>query len=281
MNKSCTNIINIDDMNKIDIINNIDPKKIKITINFEESSVMTFNKFINNHLNLKDIYINNNYKLNIDLVNNYFELYLFFVECIENSYDYILNGNYEYKELFGNINTWNFCIFQNIMFNLPFTLDDIIYMPFDYIQENYINNDYKSLIRTIIHEKLHVGQRFNEVIWNKYINDKDSNWIKINFFDEQFKIIENNLKNNKTNLINDNEEFISNPDTYYINFKYLYKMNNKLYYAHYIFNSDNKNIFIRYFELDIEKKILFKTNNNFKEDHPYETFAYIISEKIV
>ena len=89
------------------------------------------------------------------------------------------------------------------------------------------------------------------------------------------------VKNNKINLANTNEEFISNPDSFYENFKYIYKIDDFLYYGHYVYNYDIKKINIKYFELDINNKILKKTNKTFDQEHPYETYAYTISEEII
>lgn len=279
-NRFINNIEEIDRIELNRLISLTDSNKIEI--NFEESSEMIFNNFINENNNLKSIYVKNNNKVNIDIVEIDFELYLFFVECVEKAYNFINNKNKsEYLELFGDITTWNFCIFENIMFDYPFTLSNIIYMPIQYIRDNLINNDYISLTKTIIHEKLHVGQRKNPFIWDQYIINKDNNWIRINYSDEKFTFIENNIKNNKSLLIETNEEFISNPDTYYNDFKYLYRIGDNLYWANYIYNSDLKKIKIKYFELDIPNKKLKKTNKYFDQDHPYETYAYIISEEIV
>ena len=273
-------INNIDSIEQIKNFENI-KKTIdyKITINFEETSIKVFHDFINKH-KIKNVYMDDNYKINIDIIEYNFGLYLFFVECVDKAYNYILNCKFN-LELFGNINIWNFCIVQNVMFNFPFTLENIIYIPIKYIKENYANNDLLNLTRTIIHEKLHIGQRYNEDLWSNYINIEDANWIKINKSDNKFIIIENNLKKNKADLININEEFIFNPDTYYENFKYLYKIDNNLYYGHYVYNSNNKNVSIRYFELNDVKKKLVKTNKKFEQEHPYEKYAYSISEKII
>ena len=281
MIKKYNHIINIDSIEQINDIDNINKyiNNVKITINFEDSSINIFNNFMEKHKNLKDIYINNNFEINIDIIQNDFEMYLFFVDCIEKSFDYILN--YESHYLFDNIILWNFCIVKNVMFNFPFTLSNIIYMPIEYIKENFIKKDFNSLIRTIIHEKIHISQRYNEEIWDNYINKKDKNWIKINKNDEKFIIIETNIKNNKINLANTNEEFISNPDSFYENFKYIYKIDDFLYYGHYVYNYDIKKINIKYFELDINNKILKKTNKTLEQEHPYETYAYTISEEII
>lgn len=282
MNKLISSIIQIDDINQINeeyktnsIIN-----KSNIIINFDESSIGVLNNFMSEHSDLKLIYLENNYVINLDLVEYDFPIYLFFIDCVEKAHDLILNSEFKKLELFENINLWNFSIVQNVMFNLPFTLSDIIYIPVQYIKDNWIKKDYSSLIRTIIHEKIHIGQRINKTIWSNYIYNNDKNWIKINNFDEIFMIVDNNIKSNN-NLINTNEKFIANPDTFYQDFKYLYKINDKLYYGHYVFNLNEKNIYIKYFELDFDNKKLLKTNKIFNQEHPYETYAYLISEKMI
>lgn len=280
MNDLSIKIINIDDKSQINKLHNINLTNPKIIIKFEESSINIFNDFISKYINLINIYVNNNNQINIDIIEHDFELYLFFLECVEKAYNNILNSGYDLK-LFGDINNWNFSIVQNVMFNFPFTLENIIYMPLQYLKDNFISKDYKSLTRTIIHEKLHIGQRYNEEIWNKYINLNNINWIKINKNDEKFNIVENNIKNNKNNLINVGEEFILNPDSLYDDFKYLYQIDNNLYYGHYVYDFNTKKIFIKYFLIDIEKNTLIKTNKKFEQEHPYETYAYMISEKII
>ena len=280
MIKKNKEIIDIDNIEQIDHFGYTNISNPKITINFEELSIEIFNNFIEKQKNLESIYTSDNYIINIDIVENDFELYLFFVDCIEKSYDLILNSKLDLR-LFGDINIWNFSVVQNVMFNFPFTLSNITYMPIKYIKENFVNRDYISLTRTIIHEKIHIGQRSNEEIWNNYINKKDNKWIKINNSDKNFIIIETNIKNNKINLINMGEEFISNPDTFYDDFKYIYMINNNLYYGHYVYNYDIKKIYIKYFELDINNKILKKTNKTFEQEHPYETYAYAISDEII
>lgn len=272
---------NIEKINKLQFENIINSTNNKIQINFEELSEIIFNDFIKKHLYQTDIYLGLNYKINIDIIEYNFELYIFFIDCIEKSYELIKNSKPEYLELFGDINIWNFCIFQNVMFNYPFTLDNIIYIPIQYIKDNWINKDYNNLSRTIIHEKLHVGQRLNQNIWDQFILNTDNRWIKINKSDEKFIIIENNIKFNNTSLINENEEFISNPDTYYDDFKYLYSIGNELYWGNYVYNYDLKKINIKYFQLDLTKKILKKTKKKLEQEHPYETFAYSISEEII
>lgn len=282
MNKLISSIIQINNINQIneEYKTNLTTNISNIIINFDELSVVVLNNFVSEHSDLKLIYLENNYMINLDLVEYDFSIYLFFIDCVEKAHNLILNSEFEKLELFENINSWNFSIVQNVMFNLPFTLSNIIYIPVQYIKDNWIKKDYSSLIRTIIHEKIHIGQRTNKIIWSNYINNNDKNWIKINNSDEIFIILDNNIKSNN-NLINIEEKFIVNPDTFYPDFKYLYKINDKLYYGHYVFNANNKNIYIKYFELDFDNKKLLKTNKIFNQEHPYETYAYLISEKII
>jgi hypothetical protein len=224
--------------------------------------------------------VKNDSSINIDIVEYNFELYLFFIDCVEKSYDHISRSRYD-MDLFGDISVWNFCIVQNVLFNFPFTLANIIYIPVGYIQDNFLNKDYVSLSRTIVHEKIHLGQRYGEEIWNNWINQIDKNWIKINNYDEKFIVINKAITNDKSNLLDSNEEFISNPDSYYENFKYMYKTRDNFYYGHYVYNYDTKKINIKYFVLDIPKKKLKKTSLIFEQEHPYETYAYAISKEII
>lgn len=294
MEKYNNNIFsNIEEITQMEQISEIDlfENKPKIIINFKKSSENILYDFINKNPEQINIYIGNNHKINIDIIDMNFELYLFFLECVDKSVDSILNTvtkNTDIENLFKLNNylyNWNFCIFQNIMFNYPFTLSDVIFIPINYLMENFQNKNIQNIARTIIHEKIHIIQRYNEKYWEYFISIKDKNWIKLNNSDIRFQIIKNNVTNKNTintiNLINSDEEFINNPDTYYDNFKYIYKINGDFYYGHYVYNKIKKNIYIKYFKLDLDKKKLFTTNFKFQEDHPYEKYAYELSEIII
>jgi hypothetical protein len=261
-------------------ITNINNDSLKLIINFQDLSLNIFNEFINIHDHYKKINIFGAYKINIDIIKNNYELYLFLVECIKKSYIYILKSNL-YNKLFENINIWNICIVQNIMFNFPFTLQNFIYIPLNYIEKNYKNMNSIDLIKTLIHEKIHIGQRYKEKIWEEYIKKTNKNWIKIYKNNKINNILDYNIKNNKISLIDTNEEFINNPDTFYNNFKYIYHIDNNFYYGNYVYNSHNKNAYIKYFEIDILNNRLKKTNIRLEHEHPYEIYAYIISQKII
>lgn len=274
-----TNIWEIDIIDNLEEITEITNIKPDLIIHFSEYGENIFNDFISKHPNQKSFYIEKNHLINIDIIEYDFDLYIYIINCIEQAQQYIINSKYYKLKLFDDITEWNFCIFQNIMFNFPFTLENIIYFPIHYIKENYINKNYKNITRTIIHEKLHISQRFNEHLWTNFIYNQDTNWIKITKSDKLFMIIENNINYKK--LLESNEEFITNPDSFYDNFKYLYKINNKLYYAHYVINTITKNIYIKYFHFDIKNNYLIPTNIKFDQEHPYESFAYKISEEIL
>lgn len=298
MKKNITFIENINQISS-DVISNFENKN-NFEISFDKDSNKPIQNFINQ--NISEIYLDTNYKIDINLSDENFDLFIFLIDCIENAFNKILNNKTVNKELFGNIFLWNISICSNIFFNFPFTLEDIIYLPLNYIQQCYnINNISNKLIETLIHEKLHVGQRYNELIWEKYINQNDSNWIKVIKSDYLYKII-NNIISNQTLFINKKKYIlISNPDTWYLNFKYIYKTNDNLLYGQYFYDIELKTIEKKYFKIN-------KYNNNFKnseykleyklealekedsyefyeykleEEHPYEFYAYKIASDIM
>jgi len=283
-------IININEINQFSldkIIKNPSKLKSNLTINFEENSIKVFDDFIYKHKSHEQIYVEPKSKLNIDLIEYNFDLYLFFINCVDMGLE-IISGlgsglKSTYVKLFGDIYIWNFSIYQNIMFNYPFTLENIIYIPLSYINECFKNKDYKNLTRTLVHEKLHIGQRSNELVWDKFISDQDNKWIKITKSDNIFKIIENNIGTNlyRSILNTENEEFITNPDSYYLDFKYIYLYGDELYYGHYVYNKVIKKIKIKYFLINIHDEKLQYTDKEFEQEHPYETYAYKISSEII
>ena len=156
-----------------------------------------------------------------------------------------------------NINTWNICITKNnFMFDFPFTLGSIIFLPISYIiscDKESKNNEY---ITTLIHEKIHIYQRYNLNIWNKYI-EKYSNWKKINI-----------------NYLLNSDNIIYNPDTLYINNQYLYIIDNILYFGYL-----NKELKTEWINID-NKEII--TNKLLPEyEHPFEELAYKISNDLI
>lgn len=259
-----------------------------LTINFSSDSISPINFFIEkNKQTDKKIYLPDNYSIQIDIEKYNFELMIFLIDCIDSAYTIILSDKKYDKLLFGDINKWNISVCSNMMFNYPFTLDQIIYLPIGYIQDcanknldPIQNSGSKDLTKTLVHEKLHVGQRNNPYLWENFISEHDKNWIKIIPPNPLYNLIEKSLSE-KSLLKKSNNEFISNPDTWYENIKYIYKQDNKLYYGHYIYSLISKSIKKKYFLVDLKQNKLIETNHELEQEHPYEQFAYKISEELV
>ena len=166
-------------------------------------------------------------------------------EVIERA-NYLLN-KYMKKELsYNNIkDKWNICLTQNdFMFNLPFTLGDIIFMPFDYNINNMGNSQ---LLNTFIHEKIHIYQRYNSNAWNDII-EKTTKWRRGNI----------------------EPKGILNPDIYYMPYTY----NNK-YYAY--LSYENGIIKTNWVSIITGEDI----NIDYKYEHPYEMLAYKLTDEIM
>ena len=184
------------------------------------------------------------------------DIVLFNEKCIKKS-NYLLN-KYLYKDLFKNnkINNGNICITKNnFRFNFPFTLGNIIFLPYEYIINAIHKNDNDYII-TLIHEKIHIYQRYNMNIWDNYIH-KYSNWLKIN-----------------TEYVHNKDNVIYNPDTLYPNNIYCYKYNNELYFGY--LNKKLKKEWI-----NIKTGKIYNNINFSKYEHPYEDLAYNISNDII
>jgi len=157
--------------------------------------------------------------------------------------------------------TWKLCLTrEDFLFNNPFTLDDIIFMPLAQINKNIKKRE--EIIILLIHEFIHVSQRIKNEIWNNYIKNNLKNWIMLDY-----KIDDN--------LINDN--YILNPDTYEYDKSFLYNKNNKLYYGRFEYHDKLKICWYEYLNNEF-----IKTNVNIhKYEHPYEEIAYKLSENLV
>lgn len=296
-------IINEKEINNFDlkIIETTYSQQKHITISFNNQALGAINNFFvsNNIIDDKDkkhYFISNNYSIEIDLLENYqngigIDIYIWFINCVQEANNIICSNSNKYFKLFGsNINLWNITICKNIMFNLPFTLDNIIFIPLDYIESEYeiskANKTDKStkMINTLIHEKIHIAQRYNEKIWEKFITDnnyKNNGWIKVfPNLNPEFDIIDKNLKYNKS-ILKDNERFISNPDTSYSGFKYIWYEDDKKYFGTYICNVKTNKIKKKFFEIDLNKNIFSPTNFYIEEEHPYEIYAYKIANELV
>jgi len=153
---------------------------------------------------------------------------------------YIMKYNIKNEYIY-EMDTWNICLTRNnFMFGYPFTLGDVIFMPLSHLNK-------KTIVRTYIHEKIHISQRFYKKMWDRYIY-KYTNWRKM---DVMYK------------------QGVYNPDTYYQ--PYCYVKGGKKYYM--VLNKDFK---IEVYNMDTGKKI----NMVMDYEHPYELFAYKLSECI-
>jgi hypothetical protein len=200
-------IININNINEINInIEENDNSMNIIKITFDKKSVEIFENFIFENINQKYIYIKDNYKLNIDLLEYNCELYLFLIDCIEIANDKINISKYNY--LIKPNNIWNLCVCDNIMFNFPFTLYNYIYIPIEYIKKCYKYNESFKLITTLIHEKIHIGQRFLEIDWEEFIKSQNNKWIKIDENNNIYKVINNKIIKTNNLINNDENELI-------------------------------------------------------------------------
>jgi hypothetical protein len=241
-------------------------------------------QFFNNDINER-IYLNNsnnlsscNYFINIKN-EQYSHLYSFLLKCIDQSTKILSQQHSLFiLKLFSNKNSeWNFCIFNDIMFNLPFTLSNIIFIPINYLTMSYSNNSNVKFSNTLIHEKIHIFQRFNLNKWINIINLSFKNWILI----KHNTLIYNYLINYDFKKIGITR--ILNPDVTY-DFLYLYVIENKYYYGFFSLNNSN-NIKIIWFCLNnLNKQFNLTLSNNSNlptEEHPFEMFAYKFSNHLI
>jgi hypothetical protein len=261
-----TNIIYIKDINLLirNFLITIDSDDIKIYFMDKKiDSTTNFNDWVVTEINEKE---SDFIKINVE----------YSVECLKKIDPSLLNKNHNL-----NYNLWKLCIFDDMFFNLPFTLDDVIFIPKSYVKSsmndnsnllNYLlnkNGVNKKFSKTLIHEKIHLLQRYNQDIWDKYILE-NTNW----------RITNKDLLI-KCTLINNNH-IIYNPDTYYVNNKFMFLDNEKYYYGKLIFN--NKRVIDTiWFQIDEQKdkiNLYVDINFNKKYEHPYEELAYNMAEKL-
>jgi hypothetical protein len=293
------NIVELNSSNELeqDILSSINSNDNNLRISFDNDYNKSIDSFFSSAKNklIKKYYFtsmnSNDYSYQIDLlespIENNLNIYVWFVNCIQIANDIINSKSNKYIELFGlsDINNFKISICKNIMFNYPFTLDDIIFFPIDYIIGEYNKDKSKNIIKTIIHEKIHLAQRYNENVWEQFIIKNNDGWEKLTPNTTIFNLINSNIANNN-NLLKEEEIFISNPDTSYDNFKYILinNKNNEKYYGHFVYNKKTKKIDKKYFQINIKKNTLIPISNidiNIDEEHPYEIYAYKISDELI
>ena len=216
-----------------------------------------FNDFFNNIPN-KHHHIYYNHNLEEHIETNIPENIISFNEKNIKKANYLLNKYI--SEVFSknnNKNEWNICITKNnFMFNYPFTLKNIIFLPKNYILSCIENENNTEYITTLIHEQIHIYQRYNINSWNINIQ-KHSNWKLLN-----------------KDYVYDNNNIVYNPDTLYKNNQYGYIYNNEIYVGY--LNKNIKPEWINIYTNKISNEQLLP-----KYEHPYEELAYHISKDLV
>lgn len=283
-------IISKDKINKLHpcILSNVNNKNLNINFSNSEN-IKQINTFLYSNKNIINYYFTDGYTISIDLIEKDFKIYLWLIDCIQQAYIKITNST-KYIKLFENPSQWNISVCENIMFNFPFTLSNIIYLPISYIELCSRTDDKKKFVNTLIHEKIHLGQRSKEHEWEKFINLNSKNWIKIKSDNSMFFLIDKLINNNGVGDGNGDGDgdgtgnmnycFISNPDTFYSNFKYVYFDENTYYYGQYMFNKKSLSIEKKYFQFNKKKKLFEHTIKELEEEHPYEIYAYKIADEL-
>jgi hypothetical protein len=156
------------------------------------------------------------------------------------------------KWIFANTYTNHFNnVIKEYEEGLPHTRENIIF-----VSKNVLKYDELNLTNTLIHEKIHIYQRYNSKLFDKIIREMG--------------LLELDLKSFKY------AKYIrSNPDT-----------TNKIYYDNSnidnskdgIIESDNNNVMVYLYRNDNPNGINDVIQNNYSKEHPYEKIAYEIAE---
>lgn len=219
------------------------------------------------------------------------QLKKFIIESIHAAHKYITQSKYSFLTQYPNHHIWKISINHNIFFNCPFTLHDIIFLPLDFIKK-CSNTNTSYFITTLVHEKLHVSQRLNTILWSQFVYGNIFNnvfsWIKIPRSHILFSRIDDFTNTNTKSKY----KFIKNPDIEYTDFKYILFYESKYYYGNYVLATRNLHdapIKIVYFQItfsdmdfvELDDDIILKFfRKNLVQEHPFEYYAYKLSEEI-
>jgi hypothetical protein len=259
-------ILLINDINYLlyDFFKNIGDSDLKIYFMNKDIKTRNFNEYIVNKITNEQLeFLKENIK--------------FSVNCLKKINPILNNINSNLDN-----NLWKLCIFKDMFFNLPFTLQDVIFIPISYIESSmkkdniidYIfnNTDYinKNFSKTLVHEKIHLLQRYNENLWNDYIT-KNTKW----------SIIKKKIFIN-CSLINNNK-IIYNPDTFYVDNYFFYNDDKNRYYGMMLFDSKNEiqNIWFEVVELEDKINLYPSSKSISKYEHPFEELAYIMAFELI
>jgi hypothetical protein len=192
---------------------------------------------------------------------------------------YFIKKTVKYSKI-KNFN-WKFIKFSNILEkNMPFTMDEYIFLPEIFLNNLNFNDNYLKMENsdTLIHECIHIIQRKHQDKFDK-IYPKIFNCFKIS----------NLIITNKWNKLK-----MSNPDGLDIN--WVYKYNNKFYLPLLIFNSYDRKVKQIIITLKFQQGNYITTSNfqniynfipfrkypkNISLYHPNEIMAYIIPKIIL
>ena len=150
------------------------------------------------------------------------------------------------KWIFANTYTNHFNnVIKEYEEGLPHTRENIIF-----VSKNVLKYDELNLTNTLIHEKIHIYQRYNSELFDKIIREMG--------------LLELDMKSFKY------AKYIrSNPDT-----------TNKIYYDNdgNIDSNNNDNVMVYLYRNDNPNGINDVIQNNYSKEHPYEKIAYEIAE---
>jgi hypothetical protein len=256
---------------------NENAKLLNFTENNDNIYFMSYKETSEFLVNDKDRYVSNfseldlqarNVKTHIEYISNIEDTAITFsdeekellIKCSNNADKYFKTETYKELKYGKHINgndiadiKWIFaCTYTNHFNNvikeyeegLPHTRENIIF-----VSKNVLKYDELNLTNTLIHEKIHIYQRYNSKLFDKIIREMG--------------LLELDKKSFKY------AKYIrSNPDT-----------NSKIYYdSDSIINNDKDGIMVYLYRNENPNGINDVIQNNYSKEHPYEKIAYEIAE---